>query len=88
MERNIILYDDPELRENLLPITFTRPIADIRFGIFTLREKWQRAIPAKYSYSTADYLGVKFPLVETDTNTDIYIAGDVCPSDDLSLIHI
>ena len=70
MARNIILYDDPELRENLLPITFTRPIADIRFGIFTIRRKWQRAFPGDYSYLTADYLQPKYPAHEVNTLDD------------------
>ncbi len=83
MTRNIILFDAPELRENLLPITFTRPIADIRFGIMTIREKWEKALPGTYSYSTVDYLSPKFPINEVNTNEDIYIAGNVCPSPEL-----
>ncbi len=83
MTRNIILFDAPELRENLLPITFTRPIADIRFGIMTIREKWEKALPGTYSYSTVDYLSPKFPINEVNTNDDIYIAGNVCPSPEL-----
>ncbi len=80
MARNIILYDDPELRENLLPITFTRPIADIRFGIFTIREKWQRAFAGDYSYLTVDYLQPKYPVHEVNTLEDFYIAGNICPT--------
>ncbi|TND08958.1 MAG: putative sugar phosphate nucleotidyl transferase [Bacteroidetes bacterium] len=30
-------------RENLLPLTWTRPVADIRVGILTIREKWALA---------------------------------------------
>lgn len=83
MARNIILFDNPELRENLLPITFTRPIADIRFGIMTIREKWEKALPGTYSYSTVEYLSPKFPIKEENTNDDYYIAGNVCPSPSL-----
>lgn len=83
MARNIILFDNPELRENLLPITFTRPIADIRFGIMTIREKWKKALPGTYSYSTVEYLSPKFPIKEENTNDDYYIAGNVCPSPSL-----
>ena len=80
MARNIILFDNTELRENLLPITFTRPVADIRFGIMTIREKWEKAFPGTYSYSTVEYLSPKFPMKEENTNDDYYIAGNVCPS--------
>lgn len=36
---NIILFDDNEVRKNLLPLTYTRPIAHLRLGIDTLEEK-------------------------------------------------
>ena len=41
---NLILFDCHKNRENLLPLTFTRPIADIRIGILTIREKWERLL--------------------------------------------
>lgn len=78
--RNIILFDDPEQRQQLLPITFTRPMGDLRLGIMTIREKWEYYLPGEYSYSTADYLSVKYPVKEADTNTDLYISGNVCPT--------
>ena len=81
--RNVILYDETLTRDNLLPITFTRPMADIRFGILTLRQKWELAFPGQYSYSTADYLSVKFPMKEVNTLDDYYISGNVCPTDEL-----
>jgi UDP-N-acetylglucosamine diphosphorylase/glucosamine-1-phosphate N-acetyltransferase len=80
MSKNIILYDVAEVREDLLPLTFTRPIANIRFGILTIAEKWQRAIDAQFSFATADYLSVKYPLNEINSETDIYIAGHICPN--------
>ena len=36
---NIILFDPQEVRDNLLPLTYTRPVADLRLGILTLAEK-------------------------------------------------
>ena len=38
---NYILFDGT-VRNALLPFTFTRPVADIRVGILTIREKWER----------------------------------------------
>lgn len=75
---NIILFDDEKVRENLLPITFTRPIAAIRFGITTIREKWERMLPGNYSYLTVDYLSEKFPAVAGADN--LFIAGNICPT--------
>lgn len=77
--KNIILFDDTATRDNLLPLTFTRPVADIRFGITTIAEKWQRAIPGQYSHLTVDYLQAKYPAIITDDN--IFIAGHTCPDE-------
>ncbi len=82
--RNVILYDVVRVHDNLLPITYTRPVAGIRLGIETIREKWERAFPGEYSYKvSAEYLAPKFPLKEADTLDDYYIASHVCPSDEL-----
>ena len=43
---NYILFDNPG-RDNLLPLTFTRPVADIRIGILTIREKWETYLGSK-----------------------------------------
>ena len=73
---NYILFDD-ESREDLLPFTFTRPIADIRIGILTIREKWEKLLGNKTSSLTEKYLQEKFPLITEDEN--IYINGSVLP---------
>ncbi len=78
--RNIILFDETATRENFLPITFTRPVSDIRFGILTIRQKWEKAFPGTYSYATAEYLSIKYPRVEADRDNDYHIAGNVCPT--------
>ncbi len=81
IKKNIILFDASEVRGNLLPMTFTRPVADLRVGILTIREKWERMLCGKYSYLTADYLQEKFPMHEHDDN--LFIAGNVCPTVEL-----
>ena len=70
---NYILFDTPQAHGNLLPLTFTRPVADLRVGIVTLREKWEAMLPGHYSYMTEEYLSEKFPTQLTDDN--IFIAG-------------
>lgn len=74
---NIVLFDEPQVRGNLLPITFTRPVADIRQGILTIREKWERVLPGAYSYLTQDYLRVKYPMTPADES--LFIAGHLSP---------
>ena len=77
---NYILFDDPQ-RNELLPFTFTRPIAEIRVGILTIREKWEHYLQCKTSSLTEDYLSVKYPL--TKGNLNVLINGSVCPNPDL-----
>lgn len=64
---NYILFDGPS-RNNLLPFTFTRPVADIRVGILTIREKWELFLDATTTTITEDYLSDKYPMVEMDEN--------------------
>lgn len=41
----IALVDNHEVWANLQPITLTRPVSDIRLGMFTIFEKWQKWLP-------------------------------------------
>lgn len=82
--KNIILFDDKVARENLLPLSFTRPVADMRFGIMTIREKWEKTLPGTYSYMTVDYLSEKYPIITASEN--VFIAGNVCPDEQLVLM--
>ncbi|MFH6605107.1 GlmU family protein [Maribacter algicola] len=77
---NYILFDGT-VRENLLPFTFTRPVADVRIGILTIREKWEKYLGQTTSTITEDYLSEKYPTVKKDTN--IVINGSFCPSGEL-----
>lgn len=67
---NYILFDGPS-RNNLLPFTFTRPVADIRIGILTIREKWETFLDTTTTTITEDYLSDKYPMVEMDENVMI-----------------
>lgn len=67
---NYILFDGP-FRDNLLPFTFTRPVADLMIGILTIREKWERHLGSTITTVTEDYLSEKFPMVEMDENVMI-----------------
>lgn len=81
MPMNFILSDG-SVRNNFLPFTFTRPIADIRIGILTLREKWEKHLNASTSTDTENYLSEKFPLVEVDKN--IKIDASFIPTENLA----
>ena len=60
---NLILFD--QNRKNLLPFTYTRPIAEFRCGILTLSEKWSKRVSeASVSYLTERYLSEKYPTIK------------------------
>ena len=64
---NYILFDGP-VRNQLLPFTYTRPVADIRVGILTIREKWEQYLKTTTTTVTEDYLSDKYPMVEMEEN--------------------
>jgi UDP-N-acetylglucosamine diphosphorylase/glucosamine-1-phosphate N-acetyltransferase len=58
---NFILVDLKE-RENFLPLTHTRSVADMRCGVLTLREKWERYLQISTHTLTIDYLQSLYTL--------------------------
>lgn len=82
---NYILYDG-SVRNALLPFTFTRPVADIRVGILTIREKWEKYLGFTTTTLTEEYLMEKYPMVEMEQN--IMINASFLPNATLvELIH-
>ena len=64
---NYILFDG-DVRDALLPFTYTRPVADIRIGILTIREKWEKLLGYTTTTITEEYLEEKYPMVEMEEN--------------------
>ena len=76
---NIILFDD-DCWQNLLPLTYTKPVAALRVGISTIKEKWEH-YSNSVSFLTKDYLSKKY---KTNYSADnLYINGCLCPNDAL-----
>jgi UDP-N-acetylglucosamine diphosphorylase/glucosamine-1-phosphate N-acetyltransferase len=73
---NYILFDAS--RNSLLPLTYTRPVCDIRIGILTIREKWEKYLGEKTSAITEDYLCVKYPTLQSEAM--MLINGSICPT--------
>ena len=67
---------DGKHRDHLLPLTYTRPVAQLRCGILTIAEKYQKR-GFEVGYETEEYLQEKFPSVQHD----ILVSGSVCPTD-------
>lgn len=73
---NLILFDGP-VRNHLLPLTFTRPVAKLRVGILTIAEKWEKRLELKASFLTQSYMAALFPVKVTADN--ILVDGSICP---------
>jgi UDP-N-acetylglucosamine diphosphorylase/glucosamine-1-phosphate N-acetyltransferase len=77
---NYILFDS-DVRKSLLPFTYTRPVADIRIGVLTIREKWEKFLGFTTTSITEEYLENKYPMVELDKN--ILINASFLPTKNL-----
>ncbi|MFO7670870.1 MAG: GlmU family protein [Bacteroidales bacterium] len=77
----LILFDDHSW-ENLLPLTFTRPVADLRVGILTIAEKWAKHLESTTpAYLTQKHLSGKFPFIAGTDN--LLINGSLLPGEAL-----
>ena len=78
MSANLILLDDESTWKKLLPLTYTRPVSEIRIGILTIKEKWEKHLKTQASYQCKDYLGIKFPVVHKGKE-NLYINSNCLP---------
>lgn len=77
---NIVLFDDKEW-DNLRPLTLNKPLAEIRMGILTFKERWQKIIQGNFSFFTREYLGDKFEIKASDLN--LFINPAFFPNENL-----
>ena len=78
---NIILHD---LSNHLTfaPLSLTRPVGNLRAGMWTNDERWQFYLPeAEISFKTEVYLADKFPVKQTEDN--VWINSTVIPNTEL-----
>jgi UDP-N-acetylglucosamine diphosphorylase/glucosamine-1-phosphate N-acetyltransferase len=74
---NTILFDKPHWID-LLPLTYTRPVPEIRVGILKISEKWERYLGRPVSFYTQPYLQHKYALKQETIN--LYLNGAVLPN--------
>lgn len=84
----LIFIDLPHRWAALKPFTLTRPVATLRVGICTLREKWEMCLSEHIdhrgsSYLTMPYLQAKYSLTIEEKN--LVLNPAVCP--DASLVR-
>ncbi len=76
-DRKIVLFDSEKRHADLLPISFTRPIAEFRVGIFSIKEKWEFLTGMQCVNLPVDYLRYKFPMSPLDEA--LFVAGWILP---------
>ena len=74
-----VLFDGIH-HQKLKPLTLTRPVADLRVGIFTIQEKWSLVLSSKVGLRTKDYLRKKFS--SQVGSAEIGISASLLPSND------
>lgn len=79
----IVLYDRSAWRKHLLPFAFTRSVGNLRVGILTLQEKWERLFQVPVRYCTEPYLQTKFLPPSGGASSYLVIRANVCPNDEL-----
>ncbi len=75
---NTILFDTESNWKNLLPLTFTRPVSEIRIGALTIKQKWEKWLKTNCSCLTQAHLQKKYKLVEATQN--LFINSTICPT--------
>lgn len=81
----VVLFDTEQSYQNLLPLSYTRPVGAFRVGIVTIREKWEHFLPGEYSFYPKKYLRDKFPLLCGEDEEALFIAGDKLPDKAMAL---
>ncbi|MEX2483989.1 MAG: putative sugar nucleotidyl transferase [Brumimicrobium sp.] len=78
---NIIL-DDLDNHLTFAPLTLTRPVGNLRMGMWTNDERWKMYFPdAEISFKTEDYLANKFPLKKENDN--FWVNASIIPNEEL-----
>lgn len=77
-----LVFSDAQYWEDFLPLTFTRPVAEMRCGILTFAERWQKLLNTdEISYITEDFLQAKFK--KPDERESLFIVPNFLPSKDV-----
>ena len=82
---NIILFDTEVSRKKLKPFTLTRPVGELRSGVLTIREKWEKYLPEhKVSILSSVYIMEKYEFILEEDN--LFIDATLLPNQFLYLI--
>lgn len=79
---HLVLFDDNRYN-NFLPLTHTRPVSELRCGIFTMREKWEQTLQLSVAYHTVAHLQEKFSFAFGDDN--LLINSALFPEENITI---
>ena len=75
-----IVFSDAQYWEDFLPLTFTRPVAEMRCGILTFSERWQKILEStEISWFTELYLQKKFR--EPEKKESLFLVPNFLPTE-------
>ncbi|SUX47668.1 GlmU family protein [Chryseobacterium indoltheticum] len=75
-----LVFSDAQYWEDFLPLTFTRPIAEMRCGILTFSERWQKILATtEVSWFTEMYLQQKFR--EPEKKESLFLVPNFLPTE-------
>ncbi|MBD8083692.1 GlmU family protein [Chryseobacterium caseinilyticum] len=75
-----LVFSDAQYWEDFLPLTFTRPVAEMRCGILTFSERWQKILDsAEISWFTELYLQGKFR--EPEKKESLFLVPNFLPTE-------
>jgi hypothetical protein len=77
-----LVFSDAQYWEDFLPLTFTRPVAEMRCGILTFSERWQKILDnTEVSYFTETYLQNKF--AEPEKKESLFLVTNFLPTENV-----
>lgn len=82
-----INLDDCGLHLRFAPLTLTRPLGNLRFGILTNDERWKTFLPeAEIGFISEEYLSKKFGKISDATRVN----ASIIPNEDIvaSILHL
>lgn len=79
---HLTFFDTDISWRQMLPLSYTRPVADLRVGILKIYEKWEQTLGAtSTAFHSQDHLGELFPR---PNETSLFIKGGVLPTQELT----
>ena len=82
--RTVVLFDTEEAHSDLLPISYTRPVADFRVGIRTIRRQWEDFLPGTYHYRPVGFQRDKFGDAPEGACDLLLVAGSLLPDEGMA----